>query len=43
MRFNMGNRSKLESLKKWPERLADWMNDSGILAPPQQAKDRPSR
>jgi acetyl esterase/lipase len=31
--FNMGNRSKLESVKKWPERLADWMNDSGILDP----------
>jgi acetyl esterase/lipase len=31
--FNMGNRSKLETLKKWPQRLADWMADSGILSP----------
>jgi acetyl esterase/lipase len=38
--FNMGNRSKLETLKKWPERLADWMADSGILSPepPAEAK-----
>jgi acetyl esterase/lipase len=32
--FNMGNRSKLETLKKWPQRLSDWMADSGILSPP---------
>jgi acetyl esterase/lipase len=31
--FNMGNRSKLETLKKWPQRLADWMADSGFLSP----------
>jgi acetyl esterase/lipase len=31
--FNMGNRSKLETLRKWPERLADWMADNDILAP----------
>jgi acetyl esterase/lipase len=31
--FNMGNRSKLLSVKKWPERLADWLGDSGILDP----------
>ena len=41
--FNMGNRSKLESVKKWPDRLADWLADSGILAPSKPAKDRPSR
>jgi acetyl esterase/lipase len=29
--FNMGNRSKLISVKSWPQRLADWMNDSGLL------------
>jgi hypothetical protein len=40
--FNMGNRSKLESVKKWPDRLADWLNDSGILDPSKQAKNRPS-
>lgn len=41
--FNMGYRSKLESVKKWPERLADWMNDDGILDPSKKAKDRPTR
>lgn len=29
----MGNRSKLTTLRGWPRRLADWMNDSGFLAP----------
>lgn len=29
--FNMGNRSKLNSLKTWPQRMADWMADSGLL------------
>jgi acetyl esterase/lipase len=33
--FNMGNRSKLQSVKSWPQRLADWMADSGILKPSQ--------
>ncbi|HLN01186.1 MAG TPA: alpha/beta hydrolase [Bryobacteraceae bacterium] len=31
--FNMGYRSKLESLKGWPQRLADWLADNGILKP----------
>lgn len=31
--FNMGNRSKLETLKSWPQRMADWMADNGILSP----------
>lgn len=31
--FNMGNRSKLSSIKSWPQRLADWLVDSGILSP----------
>ncbi len=30
--FNMGNRSKLASIKSWPQRLADWLSDSGYLA-----------
>ena len=30
--FNMGDRSKLQTLKHWPERLAEWMNDNDILA-----------
>lgn len=31
--FNMGYRSKLETLKGWPQRLADWLGDNGILKP----------
>jgi acetyl esterase/lipase len=31
--FNMGYRSHLATLKGWPQRLADWMADSGILKP----------
>lgn len=31
--FNMGNRSKLASIKSWPQRMADWMSDNGILQP----------
>ena len=31
--FNMGSRAKLETLRNWPQRLADWMNDAGILDP----------
>jgi acetyl esterase/lipase len=29
--FNMGDRSKLASVKTWPQRLADWLADSGFL------------
>jgi len=38
--FNMGNRSQLETLKHWPQRLAEWMNDNGILDPSKPANDR---
>jgi len=31
--FNMGYRSSLATLKGWPQRLADWMADSGLLKP----------
>jgi len=31
--FNMGNRSKLATVKGWPQRLADWMSDNNILDP----------
>ena len=31
--FNMGNRSKLESVKTWPKRLTDWLADTGISVP----------
>jgi acetyl esterase/lipase len=30
--FNMGGRSKLTSIKDWPQRLTDWMTDTGILS-----------
>jgi acetyl esterase/lipase len=32
--FNMGNRSKLATLRGWPQRLADWMADNEILGKP---------
>jgi acetyl esterase/lipase len=31
--FNMGNRSKLASIHDWPQRMADWLADSGYLNP----------
>ncbi|MEO6035173.1 MAG: alpha/beta hydrolase [Verrucomicrobiota bacterium] len=33
--FNMGNRSQLASVKNWSQRLADWLADSQISAPPK--------
>jgi acetyl esterase/lipase len=30
--FNMGRRSKFRSVQSWPQRMADWMADSGLLA-----------
>jgi acetyl esterase/lipase len=30
--FNMGTRSRLASVKGWPQRLADWLADSGFLS-----------
>ena len=38
--FNMGNRSKLETLKHWPQRLAEWLNDNALLDPSKPAKDQ---
>ena len=32
--FNMGQRSKLKSIKDWPQRLSDWLSDTGILEAP---------
>jgi acetyl esterase/lipase len=29
--FNMGDRSSLASVKGWPNRMADWLSDSGYL------------
>ena len=31
--FNMGNRSKLNSIKTWPQRMSDWLSDNNILRP----------
>jgi acetyl esterase/lipase len=36
--FNMGNRSKLASIKSWPQRMADWMADNNILVPAAAGK-----
>jgi acetyl esterase/lipase len=36
--FNMGARSKLVTIKNWPQRLADWMADNNILNPAVPAK-----
>jgi acetyl esterase/lipase len=37
--FNMGNRSKLATLKNWPQRMTDWLGDNYILDPTQRARD----
>ncbi|MCW3089766.1 MAG: alpha/beta hydrolase [Ferruginibacter sp.] len=29
--FNMGSRSNLNSIKTWPQRMADWLKDTGWL------------
>ena len=31
--FNMGARSKLTSIKGWPQRMADWLADNNFLQP----------
>ena len=31
--FNMGDRSSFTAVRNWPQRMADWMNDSGFLVP----------
>lgn len=31
--FNMGNRTTLNSIKTWPQRMADWLSDTKILKP----------
>ncbi len=37
--FNMGSRSKLKTIKNWPQRLADWMGDNNLLDPAVPAKN----
>jgi acetyl esterase/lipase len=29
--FNLGTRSKLASIKDWPQRMTDWLSDNGFL------------
>lgn len=31
--FNMGTRSQLATIQGWPQRLADWLHDTGITQP----------
>lgn len=37
--FNMGTRSKLVTIKGWPQRLADWMGDNNLLDPAVPARN----
>jgi acetyl esterase/lipase len=37
--FNMGDRSPFKSVKGWPNRMADWLNDSGFLVPSKVKND----
>ena len=30
--FNMGDRSKRQAVRNWPDRLADWLHDQGYLS-----------
>jgi acetyl esterase/lipase len=41
--FNMGDRSTLVTVKTWPQRMADWLTDSGFLNPSTapQASQKP--
>jgi acetyl esterase/lipase len=36
--FNMGYRSHLATIKGWPQRMADWMADNGLLQPANRDK-----
>jgi len=38
--FNMGNRSKLASVKGWPQRMADWLADNNFLQPTASEKPK---
>ena len=37
--FNMGTRSKLATIKNWPQRMAEWMGDNNLLDPAVPAKN----
>ncbi len=36
--FNMGDRSSFLAIKKWPDRMADWLQDRGYLTPVGEKK-----
>jgi acetyl esterase/lipase len=38
--FNMGDRSIYSAIRGWPQRMADWMGDSGFLVPKGPAPAR---
>ena len=40
--FNMGDRSKFVTVNTWPQRMADWMKDSGYLTPSAASSTSPS-
>lgn len=37
--FNMGDRSKYAAIRGWPQRMADWLGDSGFLTPVGPARN----
>jgi acetyl esterase/lipase len=39
--FNMGDRSTFAAVQHWPQRMADWLDDRGFLAPPVKANSEP--
>jgi acetyl esterase/lipase len=41
--FNMGNRSRLQTLRGWPARLADWLADNYILDPTKRPDEKPQK
>ena len=38
--FNLGSRSKLASIRDWPQRMADWLGDNGFLGSPAGAANK---
>ena len=36
--FNMGDRSTFAAIRHWPDRMAEWMGDRGLLTPAGAAK-----
>jgi acetyl esterase/lipase len=38
--FNLGDRSKLHSIKTWPQRMADWLADNNLLQPAAASADK---